>query len=44
MLYMHFPIINIYSLLYSWNSLSRSSRDRCKISSYPKFNLGGVRD
>jgi len=25
--------------IYRWISLSRSSRDRCKISSYPKFDL-----
>jgi hypothetical protein len=35
-------ILSLY--VYSWISLSRSLQDRCKISSYPKFNIREVRD
>lgn len=33
----------LYNIVYSWISLSRSSRNRCKILSYPKFYLRKVR-
>jgi len=33
----HFIVNEFEPIMYRWISLSRSSQDRCKILSYPKF-------